>query len=99
MSYISICTSFYTFIFTSVGKMSTNSTSSLLLKPRSVRPGTCRIRGACAATFFIFIIIIYFFFKRHVEDKGSVCCNLDIDIGIGRRGVVNTWIHGYVDML
>ena len=35
----------------------------------------------------------------HVQDKGSVCCNLDIDIGIGRRGVVNTWIHGYVDML
>ena len=53
MSYISICTSFYTFIFTSVGKMSTNSTSSLLLKPRSVRPGTCRIRGACAATWIL----------------------------------------------
>ena len=45
-----ISTSFSTFIFTSVGKMSTNSTNSLLLKPRSVRPGTWRIRGACAAT-------------------------------------------------
>ena len=31
----------------------------------------------------------------HVQDKGSVCCNLDIDIG---TGVVNTWIRGYVDI-
>ena len=35
----------------------------------------------------------------NVEDKGGVCCDLQVNIiETGRRGVVNTWIHGYVDI-